>query len=114
MGDGQSLSRLELLVLSATQRLGPQAFGTKIQRDIEERTRRRISLGSVYGSLTRLEVKGLIRLREGTTHARTAGRPRRMAELTAKGWRSLHDAREDLARILGLVREMIPTANPGG
>jgi DNA-binding PadR family transcriptional regulator len=112
VSDGQRLSRLELLVLSATQQLGNQAFGTRIHRDIEDRTGRRVSLGSVYGCLTRLEAKRLIRLRHGASNSRTTGRSRRLAELTAVGWRMLLDARADLDRILGLVRTVISNANP--
>lgn len=112
MSDGQRLSRLELLVLSATQQLGNQAFGTRIHRDIEKRTGRRISLGSVYGCLARLEAKRLIRLRHGAPTSRTSGRSRRLAELTALGWRMLLDAREELDRTLGLVRTIISNANP--
>jgi hypothetical protein len=33
-------------------------------------------------------------------------------ELTAAGWRALRSARLDLARMLGLVREVISNANP--
>ena len=112
VGDGQRLSRLELLVLSAAQRLGARAFGTRIHRDIEERIGRKVSLGSVYGALGRLEARGLIRFRQGGAHSRTAGRSRRLAELTATGWHALLEAREELARILGLVRNVISSANP--
>jgi PadR family transcriptional regulator, regulatory protein PadR len=110
--DRQRLSRLELLVLSATQRLGPGAFGTRIHRDVEQRIGRKVSLGSVYGALGRLEAKGLIRFRQGGPLSRTAGRSRRLAELTAVGWQALLQAREELARILGLVRNVISSANP--
>jgi DNA-binding PadR family transcriptional regulator len=99
-------------VLSGTQRLGPQAFGAKIHRDIEERTRRRVSINSIYGTLARLESRGLLRVREVATQSGAPGRPRRLVELTAAGWRALRSARLDLARMLGLVREVISNANP--
>lgn len=112
MADVKPLSQLELLVLSAIQRLGNHAFGTKIHRDIEERTRRRVSMKAVYGALTRLEARELIRLRHGTAHSRTLGRSRRLAELTARGWRTLLAARDEVDRIHGLVRRVIANANP--
>jgi PadR family transcriptional regulator, regulatory protein PadR len=112
VADGKPLSQLELLVLSAIQRLGNHAFGVRIHRDIEERTRRRISMKSVYGALARLEARDLIRLRHGTAHSRTLGRSRRLAELTARGWRTLLAARDEGDRILGLVRKVISNANP--
>jgi len=112
VGEGHRLSRLELLVLSAAERLGPQAFGPDIHRDVEERTRRRIATNTIYGALARLESRGLARARLIPRPPGARGRPRRLTELTAAGHRAVRSAQQELARILGLVREVISSANP--
>ena len=111
---GEGLSRLELLVLSSVERLGAQAFGTSVHREVERRARRRASLGSIYGALTRLEARGLLIFRHGAPFSATRGRSSRLAEVTPAGLRTIAEARDELARILGMVRESIRSANPAG
>jgi Transcriptional regulator PadR-like family len=68
------LGEFEYLLLSATARLGEDAYGAAIRREIENSTRRRCSLGAVHTTLDRLEAKGLIERRNGgDTPKRAAG-----------------------------------------
>ena len=46
-------------------RLGDDAYGTSIRREIEARSGRRVTIGATYVTLDRLEEKGYIRSREG-------------------------------------------------
>jgi PadR family transcriptional regulator PadR len=48
----------ELMVMLALMRLGEDAYGVPISREIEKIGRREVALGSVYAALERLEEKG--------------------------------------------------------
>ena len=55
------LGEFEQLVLIAIVRLGSDAYGATIRRDIESRADRRLSISAVYTTLERLEQKGCVR-----------------------------------------------------
>jgi DNA-binding PadR family transcriptional regulator len=57
----ETLGELEQLILLAILRLGPDAYGLSIARELEARAGRRLSRGALYSSLDRLETKGLVR-----------------------------------------------------
>ena len=60
MGKGNYLGAFEQLVLLALVRLGDDAYGMKIRREIVSRTERDVAIGAVYATLERLEEKGFI------------------------------------------------------
>jgi DNA-binding PadR family transcriptional regulator len=85
----------EQLVLLALVRLGPDAYGATVRREIETRARRRLSISAVYTTLERLEQKGLVRSRIGDPTPQRGGRRRKHFELLPLGARALklaHDA----------------------
>ena len=51
------LGEFEQFVLLALLRLGNGAYGATIRREIQERTRREVPVGSVYVTLARLEAR---------------------------------------------------------
>ena len=53
------LGNFELMVMLALMRLGENAYGVPIAKEIEERSGREVVLGSVYATLERLAEKGL-------------------------------------------------------
>lgn len=59
------LGELELVLLLALIRLGDEAYGVPIARELEHQARRSVSLGSVYATLERLEERGLVKSRIG-------------------------------------------------
>jgi len=61
MGSRDHLGEFEQLVLLAILRLGPNAYGMTVRREIEKRAGRTTSIGSLYLTLDRLQQKGLIR-----------------------------------------------------
>ena len=71
------LGEFELLILLALLRLGGGAYGAAIRRDIEERTKRDLAIGTVYMTLGRLEEKGMIRSYIGNPSPHRGGRRRR-------------------------------------
>ena len=60
MGKGNYLGAFEQMVLFALMRLGDDAYGMKIRREIVSRTARDVAIGAVYATLDRLEEKGLV------------------------------------------------------
>ena len=87
-----SLGALELTVLLAVARLGEEAYGLAIRRDVSDRTERDYSVGAVYATLQRLEDKGFLRSRTTDPLPVRGGRARRLFEPTAAGRRALREA----------------------
>ena len=83
------LGEFEQLVLIALVRLGPDAYGATVRREIEARAGREVSISAVYTTLERLEQKGLVRSRIGEPTAERGGRRRRHFELLPLGSRAL-------------------------
>jgi PadR family transcriptional regulator PadR len=54
------LGAFEEQVMLAVVRTGTEAYGMNVRRELEEVTRREITIGSVYATLDRLEAKGLV------------------------------------------------------
>ena len=80
-----SLGKFEQLVLLALLRLGDNAYGVSIRREIEETGRQRTSFGAVYTTLDRMEAKGYVRSWTGDATPERGGRAKRYFKVTAAG-----------------------------
>lgn len=93
MNTAASLGEFETLLLLAALHLSdrdPQsAYGSSIRDEIEARTGRAVSRGSIYVTLDRLEEKGLLISRAGGTSAARGDRPRRLFKVTPAGLRAV-------------------------
>ena len=87
--DAPSLGEFEQLVLLALVRLGEEAYGATIRREIEARTGRELSVSAVYTTLDRLEQKGIVRSWIGEPTAARGGRRRKHVALEPAGARAL-------------------------
>jgi DNA-binding PadR family transcriptional regulator len=83
------LGDFEQLVLLAVVRLGDEAYGATIRREIESRTGRSLAISAVYVTLARLEAKGLVRLRVGEPTPERGGRRRKHVVLQPAGRRAI-------------------------
>jgi len=83
------LAELELRVMLGVLRRPEEAVATAVHEEIEQRTGRRTSLGSVYITLDRLEKKGLLRSKLGEPTAARGGRAKRYYAVTPAGMRPL-------------------------
>jgi PadR family transcriptional regulator PadR len=54
------LGAYEEQVMLAVVRMGDEAYGMNVRRELEEVTEREVTIGSVYATLDRLEAKGLV------------------------------------------------------
>ena len=87
-----ALGEFEQMVLLALVRLGPEAYGATIKREIETRTGRELSISAVYITLGRLETKGLVRSRIGDPTPLRGGRRRKHVLLLPAGRRAITQA----------------------
>jgi PadR family transcriptional regulator PadR len=94
-----ALGQFEHVVLLAILRLGDTAYAPAILDEIESRTGKPASPGSMYVTLDRLEEKGLIRSRLADAADERGGRPRRYVTVTAYGMRELRASRTALLKL---------------
>jgi PadR family transcriptional regulator PadR len=99
MGERTFLGEVEHLVLASMLRLGEDAYGGSVIREIEARTGREVPAGTVYVTLDRLEEKGLLTSSQGVTEPGRGGRPRRMVALTKDGLAAVAEHRAALLRV---------------
>jgi len=93
------LGEFEYLLLTAAARLGVDAYGAAIRREIEQATGRRCSIGALYTTLDRLETKGLVKTWMGESTAQRGGRAKRMVSVTTKGVRAATDFYHAVTRV---------------
>ena len=87
------LGEFEQMVLLAVARLQGEGYGVSLRSEIEERTGRDVSVGSVYSTLDRLESKGLVSSREGDPTPVRGGRAKRLFRIQPAGERALAETR---------------------
>ena len=85
MGKGQYLAEFELYVMAALVRLGNEAYGMTIRREIEDRSGRHVAIGAVYATVARLGAKGYVKFRISDPLPVQGGRSRKYVRLTASG-----------------------------
>ncbi len=93
------LGSLEQLVLLALVRLGDDAYGMTVRREIEARTGRDLSIGAIYATLERLEAKGYVRSERGEPTAKRGGRAKRLFRIEASGERALDGSQHVLRKM---------------
>jgi PadR family transcriptional regulator PadR len=81
------LGAFEEQVMLAVVRTGTGAYGMNVRRELEEVTRREVTIGSVYATLDRLEAKGLVTSSRAAADAEVPSR--RMFIVTPAGAHSL-------------------------
>lgn len=93
------LGELEILILLALIRLGDQAYGVSIAREIEASSGRSVALGSVYAALERLEDQkagALVSSKLGEATPERGGRAKRFFQITPLGIERVHALRQSL------------------
>ena len=97
--DPPSLGELEQLILLAVLRLGPDAYGLSIARELEAQAGRRLSRGALYTSLDRLESKGLLRWKLEAGGPERQAMPKRVYTVLPRGIAGLRSSRQVLRRM---------------
>lgn len=99
MSKGTYLGEFEHIILLALLRLGDEAYGMQVRREIEDRTSRAVTIGAVYATLDRLESKGLVTSTLGEPTAERGGRAKRTFVVTAEGVAALRHSQESLRQM---------------
>ena len=99
MPRGEFLGEFEQMLLLAVVRMKDTAYGMVIRDEIEDRTGREISIGSVYSALDRLERRGLVGSRLGEPSPERGGRAKRFYQLEPSGVIALEESRIALAAL---------------
>jgi len=108
MAGREHLGEFEQIVLLAVLRLGDEAYGVPIRREIEARTRRTVTVGALYRTLDRLEEKGHVTSSFGEPTAARGGRSRRYFKLRPIGLRTLRASRDVLAAMWDGLEPQVP------
>jgi len=100
------LSDFELVAILVVLRLGDNAYGVPIAREIEEQTKREVKLGSVYAALELLEEKGLVVSELGEPTRERGGRAKRYFHVTRQGMRKVRETQQTLIKLWRGVPEL--------
>jgi DNA-binding PadR family transcriptional regulator len=106
MGSRQFLTEFELMILLAILRVGEDAYGVPIAREIEATAKRRVMLGAIYTGLDRLQQKGLVASTLGDPTPERGGKAKRFFAVTRLGLRSVQDARRAFTALWNGVPEL--------
>ena len=87
----------EQIVLLAVLRLGEDAYGVPVRREIEDRTGRALTVGALYRTLDRLESKGYVTSWFSDPVPERGGRSKRYFRVEPLGIRALRQSRQELA-----------------
>lgn len=85
------IGEFEELVLLTMATLGEHAYGVAVLEDIQQRAKRKISIGALHSTITRLEEKGFVTSYLGEPTNQRGGRRKRFFELTASAKQALAD-----------------------
>ncbi len=115
MAKNDNLGEFEQLALLAVMRLGEDAYGARIQEELDGTARRPAAISSIYITLTRLETKGMVRSRLGTPTEERGGKARRYFQLEPAGVDALRGSRGRLLSMWnGLEKELDGRAHAHG
>ena len=83
------LGEFEEIVMLTVGVLYKNAYGVSIKKEIEERLKRKVSVGALQSALRRLEDKGYLKSFEGEATEERAGRPKKYFQITAYGKKAM-------------------------
>jgi DNA-binding PadR family transcriptional regulator len=93
------LTDFELMILLAVLRVGDNAYGVPIAREIETTGRRAVALAAVYAALDRLEARGLVGSRYGDPTPERGGRAKRYFTVSARGIKAVRETQKALTAL---------------
>jgi len=100
------LGNFELMVMLVVIRLGEDAYGLPIAREIAVKSGREVSLGSIYATLDRLETKGLVSSELGEPTPERGGRAKKFFCVTSKGVREVRETQRVLKQLWQGLRQL--------
>lgn len=115
MAKVDNLGEFEQLALLAVMRLGAEAWGARIQEELDGTAAREASISAIYITLTRLEKKGMVRSWMGPPNEERGGKARRYFAVGPEGVVALNEARRRLLSMWkGLEADLEGAPRPVG
>jgi len=93
------LTDLEQLMLLSVLQAGNDAYAGAVQRVLEERGERAMSLGSIYVTMTRLEERRMVTSIMSASTPERGGKAKRLYRVTPEGLLALRHSRSVLERM---------------
>lgn len=93
------LTDFELMILLAALRVGDDAYGVLIAREIERTGGRSVVMGAVYTALERLERNGFVSSSIGEPTPERGGRAKRFFKVTPRGLRAVKNTQRALVAL---------------
>jgi len=93
------LRDLELMILLVVMRLGDDAYGVPIARELKVHARREVSLANVYATLEKLQEKGYVSSDLADPTPERGGRAKRYFSVTAQGLKKVRETQRTLVRL---------------
>jgi DNA-binding PadR family transcriptional regulator len=100
MASREYLGEFEQIVLLALLRVGTNAYGVPIRREIAVRTKRDVSVGALYSTLDRLEAKGYVASWFADPTAERGGRAKRYFRVEPLGLAAIKRSQQAIAVML--------------
>ncbi len=93
------LTDFELMILLAVLRVGEEAYGAAIAREIEDIGGRNVMLGALYAALDRMERNDLVVSTFGDPTPQRGGRAKRLFRVTPRGLRAVKETQRALVAL---------------
>src|SRR5581483_2621597 len=106
MGKGTHLTTYELMTLLAILRLGKEAYGVPICREIEAHSGREVAVSGIYAALERLEQRGLVTAELGEASPQRGGRAKTYFRVSARGMREVQAAKQAFSSLWNNLPDM--------
>lgn len=88
------LGEFEELVLLTVAALQTDAYGVEIKRELEQRIKQKLSVGSIQSALKRMEEKGFLTSSWGEATQKRGGKRKRIYKTTSHAHKVLAEMRE--------------------
>jgi PadR family transcriptional regulator, regulatory protein PadR len=102
------LGEFEELVLLTVAALQQDAYGVEIKRELEDRLKEKLSVGSIQSALKRMEGKGFLTSRFGEATQKRGGKRKRIYAATPYAHRVLADMKEIRAGLWDAIPRFVP------
>jgi DNA-binding PadR family transcriptional regulator len=90
----------------AIVRIGDDAYGVPIAREIEHTGYRKVLVAAIYTALDRLEANGLVSSCYGAPTPERGGRAKRFFKLTTKGLKAVRDTQRTFTALWSGISEL--------
>ena len=100
------LGEFEEIVLLTVGVLYDEAYGVAIKEEIQNRLKRKVSVGALQSALRRMEKKGYLKSREGESNAKRGGKPKRFFTITAYGKDALEYSKDVRTQLWNSIPEV--------